>query len=244
VSTAPSEYVSLHVWRVPRRKLGRVLWRVARDRGRLRRSPGVRFAKVLGTGAGRQFGAGRADPGRWAALVVWDGPASAAAFDRTPVARSWRALATAYCRIDLRPLTVRGSWSGSQPFQPTEPPTEGVVLALTRARLRPGRASVFWRAIGPVGAAADRAAGLLAAFGVGEAPIGWQGTITLWRSRRDLVEFAYRNPHHREVIARTPTQRWYAEELFARFAVLAVSGDRHVIDWAGDGAEPERTVST
>ena len=36
------------------------------------------------------------------------------------------------------------------------------------------------------------------------------------------------------MIDRTPAQRWYAEELFARFAVLAVAGDRDVIGWTGD----------
>jgi len=77
---------------------------------------------------------------------------------------------------------------------------------------------------------------LLAAFGVGEAPIGWQGTISLWRTPRDLVEFV-RNPQHRRAVERTPTQRWYAEELFARFAVLDIAGDRGVIGWA-----EERTV--
>jgi hypothetical protein len=54
--------------------------------------------------------------------------------------------------------------------------------------------------------------------------IGWQGTVSLWRSNRHLVEFAYRNPDHRRV--RTPAEGWYAEELSARFAVDKVDGDR------------------
>jgi hypothetical protein len=37
------------------------------------------------------------------------------------------------------------------------------------------------------------------------------------------------------VIARTPTDRWYAEELFARFAVLGISGDRDVLGWREGG---------
>jgi hypothetical protein len=259
-----SDHVTLHVWRVPRRRVVGALWRVARDRRRLRRAPGVRFAKLLGTGAGRHFGAGRTDLTRWAAVIAWDGPDSAAGFDHTPVGRAWQALTSASCRLELRPVASRGSWAGQVPFATstdgatstegaTSPEgatsTEGAtptgpVLALTRARLRPLRALRFWRAIEPVGTAAGQAPGLLAAFGVGEAPVGWQGTVSLWRSGRDLVEFAYRNPHHRDAIARTPTQRWYAEELFARFAVLSVTGDRDVIDWTADETdEPERTVS-
>jgi hypothetical protein len=83
-----------------------------------------------------------------------------------------------------------------------------------------------------VAAATSDADGLLAAFGIGEAPIGWQGTVSLWRSRRDLVEFAYRQPDHRRVIERTPEVGWYAEELYARFAVDRVDGDPAVIGCA------------
>jgi hypothetical protein len=111
-----------------------------------------------------------------------------------------------------------------------------MVLALTRARLRPSRAAGFWRAIGPPAAGLRGATGLLAGFGIGEAPLGWQGTVSVWRSWGDLVEFAYRHPAHRKVIEATPAQRWYAEELFARFAVVRVSGDRDVIGWK-HGAE-------
>ena len=68
------------------------------------------------------------------------------------------------------------------------------------------------------------APGLRLAIGVGEAPIGLQGTFSLWDSGRDLVDFAYRSPAHVETIARTEPSGWYSEELFARFAVLEVEG--------------------
>ena len=236
-SATAAAHATLHVWRVPAWRIPETLWRMAHDRGRLRRLPGVGFAKLLGTGRGHAFGPTRGDPTRWAAVVGWDTAASAREFDATPVARSWRALASAYCRFDLRPVTARGAWAGREPFTPAGPaPAGGPVLALTRARLRPTRAAVFWRDIATVAPTLDSTPGLLAAFGVGEAPIGWQGTISLWRTPRDLVEFV-RNPQHRRAVERTPTQRWYAEELFARFAVLDIAGDRGVIGWA-----EERTV--
>jgi hypothetical protein len=229
--------VTLHVWRVPGRRLPRVLWRMARDRSRLRKTPGVRFAKLLGTA--HRFG--RPDPGRWAAVVSWSDARSADGFDSRPVAASWRRLASGYCRLDLAPVASRGAWAGQRPFEPSpadEPPT-GTVLALTRARLRPTRAVRFWRSIGPVAASAHNAAGLLTAFGIGEAPIGWQGTVSLWRDSGDLVEFAYRHPEHRAAIADTPVRRWYAEELFARFAVVRIAGDRDVIGWVTTEGQEE-----
>jgi hypothetical protein len=253
--------VTLHVWRVPGRRLPRVLWRMARDRSRLRATPGVRFAKLLGTA--HRFG--RPDPGRWAAVVSWSDARSADGFDNRPVAASWRRLASGYCRLDLAPVASRGAWAGQRPFEPsltegasltegpsltegasltegpslTEKPATGAVLALTRARLRPTRAVRFWRSIGPVAAGARRATGLLAAFGIGEAPIGWQGTVSLWRDSGDLVEFAYRHPEHRAAIADTPVRQWYAEELFARFAVVKIAGDRDVIGWVTTEGQEE-----
>jgi hypothetical protein len=238
VNRAPTEgaHVTLHVWRVKGRRLPRVLWRMARDARRLRATPGVRFAKLLGTGRG--FGAGRPDPGRWAAIVSWDDAAAAAGFDDTATARSWRALADGYCRIDLSPVASRGRWAGQTPFpvRPTALDPAATVLALTRARLRLRTAASFWRAIGPVAATARTAPGLLAALGIGEAPFGWQGTVSVWRTSGDLVEFAYRQADHQRVIAETPVRGWYAEELFARFAVLSVVGDRAVLAWAEEDA--------
>jgi hypothetical protein len=219
--------VTLHVWRVRRRSLGGALRRMATEPRRLRALPGVRFAKLLGTGTGTSFGPGDSDLTRWAALVVWEGDAAAERVDD-----GWRGIATGRARVDLTPLTSTGTWSGTRPFG--EPPggrTDGMVLALTRARLRPSKALTFWRAVPPVAAELAAAPGLLARFGVGEAPIGWQGTVSVWRGTADLTAFAYRQPEHRAVMARTPVDRWYAEDLFARFAVREVSGDRAVLGW-------------
>ena len=236
--------MTLHVWRVPKTGFPQALWRIAHDRRGLRATPGVRFAKLLGTARDRAFGPTRVDVTRWAALVVWDDATAATTFDQTRMARAWRSLATAYCRIDCQPLHCRGRWAGHEPFgtgppepSPASSPSEGPVLALTRARLRLTRALAFWRAITPVAVAVAEAPGLIATFGIGEAPVGWQGTVSLWQRPRDLVEFV-RRPQHRRVVEQTPTTRWYAEELFARFAVLTVSGDRDVIGWA-----EERPVS-
>lgn len=232
-------FVTLHAWRVPRRAVPRALARIGLDRRRLRATPGVRFAKLLGTGTGDSFGPADADLTRYAALVVWSGPEAAAAFAASPVARAWERLATGQVRLDLRPLASRGRWSGAEPFGTPKGTADGVVLALTRARLRPSRAVTFWRAVPPIAAALPTTPGLLARFGIGEAPIGWQGTVSVWRSTADLAEFAYRHPQHRAAILRTPAQRWYVEDLFARFAVLDVMGDRKVVGW-DDGGERGR----
>jgi hypothetical protein len=222
--------VTLHVWRVRRRSIPSALRRVAREPRRLRKLPGVRFAKLLGTGTGTSFGPGDADLTRYAAVVAWNGTP-----DPDAVEQRWKRIAVGSARLDLTPMTARGTWSGATPFGfPLGGRTGGMVLAMTRARLRPRKVPTFWRAISPVAAELAAAPGLLARFGVGEAPIGWQGTVSVWRSTTDLTGFAYRQPEHRAVIARTPAERWYAEDLFARFAVREISGDREVLGWQAE----------
>jgi hypothetical protein len=231
-----NKLVTLHVWRVPPAALPRALWRMALDRQRLRRTRGVSFAKLLGTGRDLRFGPADADPTRWAAVVAWNDATEADRFDDSPVGRAWGAIATARCRLALRPVSSRGAWAGRSPFDvDVDEPREhdGPVLVLTRARLRLPAATAFWRAIPTVAATLPAAPGLLAAFGVGEAPLGWQGTVSVWRGATDLRGFASGRSEHRAAVAATPVRRWYAEELFARFTVLHVDGDRDVLGWNG-----------
>ncbi|WP_433066920.1 monooxygenase [Dactylosporangium sp. CS-033363] len=201
-----------------------MFWSMAFDRSKARR--GAEFAKLLGTGRGSAFGVGSADLTRWAAIVVSD----AATEPEKPPMRG----AIAACTLTLEPIASRGTWSGASPFTPeTATKSDGPVAVLTRARLRARRARAFWRAIDPVGAALNDPAteGLHCAFGFGEAPVGFQGTMSVWRSAADVVRFAYRRPEHAAVVTRTAELGWYAEELFARFRVLGIDGDREVIGW-------------
>lgn len=214
------ELVTLHVWRVPPAKVPAALARMGVDRRRARRTPGVRFAKMLGTGRG--FTLRESDPTRWAKLSTWSDPGP------DPVAASWARLADETLRVELRPLSSTGRWSGREPFgSPTPSRYDGPLAALTRARLVPTRAVAFWRAVPPVHAELLRSAGLRASLAVGEAPVGLQGTFSLWDSSAALSAFAYEGAAHREAIAQTTRVGWYAEELFARFEVLGLEGTLH-----------------
>jgi hypothetical protein len=219
------ELVTLHLWRVPRRAVPAAVLRMGADRRAVRTTPGVRFAKLLGTGDGGTFTPRDADPRRWGLLASWADRASAAAFERSPVAARWGRLADETWRAELRPLSARGRWSGRAPFgEPAGGRWDGPVAAVTRARLAPGRTRSFWRAVPPVSADLHTRPGLRLAVGIGEAPVGLQGTFSLWESARALREFAYAGAAHQAVVARTAPARWYAEELFARFAVEAADG--------------------
>jgi hypothetical protein len=222
----PAPLVTLHLFGVADRRVPAALVRMGVDRGHLAGTPGLRFWKLLGTGSGRSFRLRDADPGRWGLLAVWARPDALVAFERSsPTALAWRRLATEAWRADLRPLRSRGSWSGARPFDPPQhDPWRGMVASITRARLAGGRWREFWRAVPPVSAALREAPGLRFALGIGEAPVGMQGTFSVWTSAAALVDYAHRGAAHRSAIRRTAETGWYAEELFARFAVLQTTG--------------------
>ncbi|WP_432493168.1 monooxygenase [Kineococcus gypseus] len=220
--------VTLDVWGVAPRAVPAALARMALDRPLLARTPGARFAKLLGTGDGRTFTARDADPLRWAVLVAWSRPEDAAAFESSPTVRAWRRLSRERLRVEMAPLTSRGRWGGRAPFGPEDlrgaRAHDGPVASITRARLRTLRARSFRRSVPPVAADLQRVPGLRCALGVGESPLLHQGTFSLWASTAALRGFAHRRPAHVDVMDRTGPEGWYAEELFARFAVRSVTG--------------------
>jgi hypothetical protein len=86
----------------------------------------------------------------------------------------------------------------------------------------------FWRSIPPVVLDLHQSPGLCFSIGIGEAPIGLQGTFSLWESADALRDFAYKNAPHRAVIEDTKRFNWYSEELFARFDLINTADFPHV----------------
>lgn len=217
--------VTLHLWGVSGRGVARAVGHMATDRLRLRTTPGLRFAKLLGTGSGRTFTVRDADPRRWGLLAVWDDEAAVDAAAAGPLVSGWRAFADEEWSARLRPLAARGRWSRREPFgRPSPSRWDGPVAAVTRARLVTRKAVRFWSAVPPVSADLHRSPGLRMAVGIGEAPLGLQGTFSVWDSGAALNAFAYDRAPHAAVVDRTAREGWYAEELFARLAVLGTAG--------------------
>jgi hypothetical protein len=224
VEAVPS-LVTLHVWGVPRRHVPAAALATARDRRALHRQPGLTFAKLLGTGAGRTFTPADADPRHWGVLACWRSAASAASFERSALVDSWDRRREERLRVSMVPLSSKGCWSGRRPFgEPTPQPYDGPVAALTRARIRPTMWRTFWRSVPAVAEDLSRRRGLVLRLGIGEAPVGLQGTFSVWSTTDALRGFAYSGAAHAAAIMRTRELGWYSEELFARFAVLAVEG--------------------
>jgi heme-degrading monooxygenase HmoA len=105
---------------------------MATQRRLLAREPGLRFARLLGTGAGIGFSAAP-DLTAWGLFGVWD---SAADWERfraeSPVAAQYRRRGCETFSLLLSPLSSHGRWGGVDPFAadgapppsaPAPPPT-------------------------------------------------------------------------------------------------------------------------
>jgi hypothetical protein len=213
-----SEVTVIYFWKIRPSKVGFALLRMALDRGALRRIKGVHFAKMLGTGKGETFTPRDADANRWGALIVIDG-ANLEMLDNSKLINSWRANSLSEVRYLLDPISSHGLWAKVNPFAYATTQTDGEVIAITRARIKWFQNFRFWRAVPPVTQSLHSSPGLLNTIGIGEAPIGLQGTFSHWKTGADLRNFAYKGAAHQVVIAATERHQWYAEELFARFAV-------------------------
>jgi hypothetical protein len=201
---------------------------------KLRRDSSVKFFKLLGTGKGETFTPRDADPFRWGLLVVYkksDQPDGL-----TPTLREvihlWSKISESTFRAELLPISVHGSWSGINPFDALGTYQdahgqmwEGETIAITRARIKWRWNLRFWAAVPPVVNDLSDSSGLITSLGIGEAPIGLQGTFSLWKSPQALREFAYNGQAHKAVIEATQRNRWYAEEMFGRFALISRAGD-------------------
>ena len=213
-----------YFWKIEKKSLPFALFSMARDRRRLRKSPGVHFAKMLGTGTGENFTPSDADLSRWGALIVID-EARLDSLDSNAVIQGWNARASNEVRMTLDPIAAHGLWSGSNPFDWSHTPAADTkVVAITRARIKWLQNFRFWKAVPPVSADLHQSPGLIAAIGIGEAPIGLQGTFSLWENGKALRDFAYKGQAHQKAIEATAQYNWYAEELFSRFAVRNVRG--------------------
>lgn len=211
---------------VKRKSIPFAFMSMALDRMRSRKFTGVSFSKLLGTGSGETFTPNDADLSRWGMVVVIE-KSRVDALDNSSLVTNWRRRATSEFRAVLSPLSSHGLWARKNPFDFTQPLSnpDATIAAITRARIKWHKNAKFWGAVPPVVSDLHNSPGLIAAIGIGEAPIGLQGTFSLWQSASALRDFAYKGQAHQVAIEQTKSIGWYSEELFARFEVLELRGE-------------------
>jgi len=230
---------------------GAVPWglsRLVRGERALGNVPGLRFARVLGSGRDGGFGLA---PGfdHQGLMCFFDDEDSARAFaQEAPVMRAYRDHASESLLALLRATSCRGSWSGASlavtasPSIPVRPElveglrqaqperslvhTDQPVAALTRASIRLRHAARFWRHAPATHEGIARAEGCRLAVGLGEAPLLRQATFSLWDSAQAMDAYA-RSGAHLAAIQGAYQQGWFSESMFVRFAPISIEGAWH-----------------
>lgn len=198
-------------------------WRIVRGPAALRGVPGLRFAKVLGSGHDGGFGL-RPSGSRLGMFLVFDSAPAAQDFvQRSPQLQAWRSRSHELCIAQLRTTSARGGWDGQGLAVTAEPDPRRPVAALTRASIRPSRALAFWRQSPPSEAALRQAPGCRLAVGLGEAPLLRQATFSVWDNLEAMQAYAHGSAHG-EAARSAYSLQCFSETLFARFVPLALQG--------------------
>ncbi len=210
-----------YFWRIKPAAVPFAIIAMGFDRFFLMADKNVSFHKSLGTGKGETFTPSDANALQWGLIASVE---DIEKFDKSSVVKRWRRISRSEFRAVLEPISSHGQWAGKEPFVATAKDWDGQVAAITRARIKWSQNFRFWKSVPPVTVSLKSAPGLVAAIGIGEAPIGLQGTFSLWESAAAIREFAYKGAAHQKAIADTSAYNWYSEELFARFALREVRG--------------------
>jgi hypothetical protein len=202
------------------------LWGYGRfvfGRSALRRQPGVRFAKILGSGFDGGFGL-KPSASRQGLLCLFEDASQASDFlHASPLVQAYRDHAREYLEVRLRPFSCRGSWDGVH-FEPgVAPPTHGPIAGLTRASIRPSLARQFWSKAPPAERSLADAQGCLLAAGLGEAPLLRQATFTVWDSLGSMDGYA-RTGAHMDAIRASREGNFFSESMFVRFVPEGLRG--------------------
>ena len=218
---------------------GRLLWamkQMALVPRMLQGVPGLTFFKMLGTGGGRGYSS-RPDFTTYAILTVWDRTEDAFAFENgSRVMDHLRSRTMEIYSIFMHPVSARGKWSGKEPFHGVDPdPANPLIVALTRATLKPRFYLSFWKRVGAVSRSQEDFPGQVFSKGIGERPWVMQATFSVWRSLDEMQAFAYgEGGKHMEAIATTRRLNGFREEMFARLQPFDTRGTWNGTDPLGD----------
>ncbi len=203
------------------------LWAFAQmglARPALARIPELRFFKLMGAGTGEGF-TPIPDTSAVAILTTWpDLETARRRTHETAVFARYHARATEAWSIHLMPRSAWGAWARRMPFHPTKGDYGDAVVALTRATIKPTVLLKFWRRVPDISRAIGDDPNVIFKQGVGEVPWLHQMTFSIWPDEATMARFARADGPHARAIRAVRAGNWFAEELYARFAILASEG--------------------
>jgi hypothetical protein len=191
----------------------------------------ISFYKLMGCGKNGSFDK-TPDWQQWALLVVYKTNHPATPGYGKLITAWYRLFAVELYTLFLDPVEGHGRWDGKEVFGPLPRHTavDGQIAVLTRATIRLNKLKFFWNHVAPVSAQMKTAEGFLFSAGIGEIPWIKQATFSVWENKEAMMNFAYKNKTHAEVIKKTRQQNWYSEDMFTRFVIVETLGTIKGID--------------
>ena len=191
----------------------------------LKKVENLKFWKLFGSGTGEGF-TPIPNFSVYGLLCVWDNEKDARnAQQNAGLLKKYLSRASHTSTIFMKPVSSRGSWSGSQPFIPKKEKSKEFVAVLTRATVRWSKLKSFWREAPSISNRIGTDKNVMFKIGLGEVPIRQQLTFSIWKNLTHMQKFAHQSGSHKDAILKVRDGDWFSEELYARFNVIEVKGD-------------------
>lgn len=193
----------------------------------LSRMPGLEFYRLMGSGTQEGF-TPIPNTAVWGILTVW--PDEATARDRVmnhPFFAAYRRRASESWTVFMTPTRASGKWGGKARLRPEAADAtlpDGPVVALTRAQVRPGSAVQFWKRVPTIQTMIGADPNVRFKLGLGEFPLFFQMTFSIWPSRALMDAFARGPTPHGAAIRSAYDDKWFVEDMYARLRVIGSDG--------------------
>jgi uncharacterized protein DUF3291 len=187
----------------------------------------IKFWKLMGSGKNGTFDI-KPDLNQWALLYTM---AESSTHIPSFIKNYFKFFKCDVKQIIMQPVEGHGLWDGKKVFGELSKQNnyDDVVAVLTRATIRINRLKNFWKNVNAVSDKMQNAPGFILSYGIGEVLWIKQATFSVWQNKESMKAFAYNMQQHVEVIKKTREEKWYKEEMFVRFRILAVKGfDKNV----------------
>lgn len=193
---------------------------------KLSKVEGHQMYKLMGSGAGNGFSIWP-DWNVFCLLIQWDQEESSQSFFHSnPFWQQYSKRASAFFTIKMNPTITKGTWDGGNPFlKSTGTYDQGKIAVLTRATIKKRYIPYFWSKVPQASRVVPNMPGHIYSKGVGELPLFLQATLSIWESKEQMYDYAYRHKDHIDMIKMTREKGWYSEEMFTEFNVIGIDGD-------------------
>lgn len=183
----------------------------------------AKFYKLMGCGRNGTFDK-TPDWRQWALLTI--SVNTDAGFRPSFISAWWKFFGVEIWELQLEPIEGHGTWDGKAVFGdlPKQSSYEGAIGILTRATIRPSQLGRFWSHVDAIAQQMGGSDGFITSVGIGEVPWIKQATFSIWESKEQMRQFAYKMKEHAEVVKKTHQEKWYSEDMFVRFKPLKSTG--------------------